>query len=370
MAPIGAMAAIRAVARHSLLTSLMRGSRSGCYSSSIWGSGRNFRNFMNSSSSKLRFPGSGHELQGCPSGRAGALLILARKKSGFAELFMNRRSGEQEKQVDGSRIRRPPLKRGKVSPRLEVPKSVPRPPYVDSRNAPAFLDEFQIQDAEGIKFMRASGQLAARVRDFAGTLVKAGVTTDEIDKAVHQMIIDAGAYPSPLGYGGFPKSVCTSVNECICHGIPDSRPLEDGDIVNVDVTVYLNGYHGDTSKTFYCGNVSDEAKQLVEVTKESLDKAISICGPGVEFKKIGRTINEIADKHGYGVVEHFVGHGVGKVFHSAPSILHNQPMLTEGSIRDVMWNDNWTCVTEDGGLSAQFEHSLLITESGVEILTL
>lgn len=127
---------------------------------------------MNSSSSKLRFPGSGHELQGCPSGRAGALLILARKKSGFAELFMNRRSGEQEKQVDGSRIRRPPLKRGKVSPRLEVPKSVPRPPYVDSRNAPAFLDEFQIQDAEGIKFMRASGQLAARVRDFAGTLVK------------------------------------------------------------------------------------------------------------------------------------------------------------------------------------------------------
>lgn len=195
---------------------------------------------MNSSSSKLRFPGSGHELQGCPSGRAGALLILARKKSGFAELFMNRRSGEQEKQVDGSRIRRPPLKRGKVSPRLEVPKSVPRPPYVDSRNAPAFLDEFQIQDAEGIKFMRASGQLAARVRDFAGTLVKAGVTTDEIDKAVHQMIIDAGAYPSPLGYGGFPKSVCTSVNECICHGIPDSRPLEDGDIVNVDVTVYLN----------------------------------------------------------------------------------------------------------------------------------
>lgn len=349
-----------------------------CLASSLWAS--NVRHFITPAPSHP----SAFQLQGCRTRRPGPLLILARKKSGFAELFMNKRLEKQAE--DESVPKRAPLKRGKVSPRLDVPKHIPRPPYINSRRAPAFLDEFQIQDTEGIERMRASGKLAAQVRDFAGTLVKPGVTTDEIDRAVHQMIIDAGAYPSPLGYGGFPKSVCTSVNECICHGIPDSRPLQDGDIINIDVTVFLNGYHGDTSKTFYCGNVSDEAKKLVEVTKESLDKAISICAPGVEFKKIGKTINEIADKHGYGVVEHFVGHGVGQVFHSAPSILHNrnnqpgfmvvgqtftiEPMLTQGSIRDVMWNDNWTCVTEDGGLSAQFEHSLLITESGVEILTL
>uniref|UniRef100_A0A453PNF1 Methionine aminopeptidase n=1 Tax=Aegilops tauschii subsp. strangulata TaxID=200361 RepID=A0A453PNF1_AEGTS len=212
-----------------------------------------------------------------------------------------------------------------------------------------------------------------------------GITTDEIDKAVHQMIIDNGAYPSPLGYCGFPKSVCTSVNECICHGIPDSRPLEDGDIINIDVTVYLNGYHGDTSATFLCGDVDDEAKKLVQVTKESLDKAISICAPGVEINRIGRTIQDHADKFKYGVVQQFVGHGVGKVFHAEPAVLHfrnnekgrmilNQtftiePMLTIGSTNSTIWSDDWTAVTEDGSLSAQFEHTLLITEDGVEILT-
>ncbi|XP_024384651.1 methionine aminopeptidase 1D, chloroplastic/mitochondrial [Physcomitrium patens] len=377
MAHVGAVAAVGTVAQPA---SLECASTFTPFASSLWGSGRSLRYSVNGSCLDL-----GHEFQDRTSRRSGPVLVLAKKRSGFAELFLNKRLSEQGKQVDESGSRRPPLKRGKVSPRLEVPKHIPRPPYVGSRNPPPFLDEFQIQDAEGIERMRASGQLAARVLEYAGTLVKPGVTTDEIDKAVHQMTIDAGAYPSPLGYGSFPKSVCTSVNECICHGIPDSRPLEDGDIINIDVTVWLNGYHGDTSKTFYCGNVSDEAKKLVEVTKESLDKAISICGPGVEFKKIGRTINEIADKHRYGVVEHFVGHGVGRVFHSAPSIVHArnnepgsmvvgqtftiEPMLTQGSTRDVMWNDNWTYVTEDGGLSAQFEHSLLITETGVEILT-
>uniref|UniRef100_A0A803KSD7 Methionine aminopeptidase n=1 Tax=Chenopodium quinoa TaxID=63459 RepID=A0A803KSD7_CHEQI len=214
---------------------------------------------------------------------------------------------------------------------------------------------------------------------------KPGVKTDEIDEAVHQMIIDNGGYPSPLGYGGFPKSVCTSVNECICHGIPDSRPLEDGDIINIDVTAYLNGYHGDTSATFFCGEVDDEAKNLVQVTKECLDKAIAICGPGVEYKKIGRTIHDHADKYGYGVVRQFVGHGVGRVFHADPVVLHcrnndggrmilNQtftiePMLTMGSYNPIMWDDNWTVVTEDGSLSAQFEHTILITKDGAEILT-
>lgn len=233
--------------------------------------------------------------------------------------------------------------------------------------------------------MRSSGRLAAQVLEYAGTLVKPGITTDEIDEAVHQMIIDNGAYPSPLGYGGFPKSVCTSVNECICHGIPDSRALEDGDIINIDVTVYLNGYHGDTSKTFFCGDVDAEARQLVEVTKECLYKAIAICAPGVEFKKIGKTIHDHADKYRFGVVRQFVGHGVGQVFHADPVILHYrnndaghmvfgqtftiEPMLTMGSINPIMWDDDWTVVTADGSLSAQFEHTLLITEGGAEILT-
>jgi methionyl aminopeptidase len=268
---------------------------------------------------------------------------------------------------------------------LPIPEHILKPPYVNSRHVPEVASGSQIHDAEGIACMRASGQLAARVLEYAGTLVKPGITTDEIDKAVHKMIIDAGAYPSPLGYGQFPKSVCTSVNECICHGIPDSRALEDGDIVNIDVTVYLNGYHGDTSKTFFCGNTPEEANQLVKVTEESLHKAITICGPRVEFKKIGETINDYADKFHYGVVQQFVGHGVGKVFHSDPMILHFrnnkpgrmvigqtftiEPMLTIGSIDPVIWNDNWTVVTADGSLSAQFEHTLLITENGVEILT-
>ncbi|KAJ6847039.1 methionine aminopeptidase 1D, chloroplastic/mitochondrial [Iris pallida] len=237
--------------------------------------------------------------------------------------------------------------RGKVSPRRHVPAHIPKPPYVNSRHSPGIASGPEVHDERGIECMRASGRLAAQVLEYAGTLVQPGTTTDEIDKLVHQMIIENGAYPSPLGYGGFPKSVCTSVNECICHGIPDSRALEDGDIINIDVTVYLNGYHGDTSATFFCGNVDDEAKKLVQVTKECLDKAISICAPGVEFNKIGKTIHDHADKFRLGVVQQFVGHGVGRVFHSDPVILHYrnrergqmilgqtftiEPMLTLGS---------------------------------------
>ncbi|KAL5099283.1 hypothetical protein RYX36_003610 [Vicia faba] len=325
---------------------------------------------------------------------------LPRSLSGLTNLLFNRRN------IDEDALKR--LKPGIVSPRRKVPKDITNPPYVKSRVPPGITTGPEVHDEKGIECMRASGRLAAQVLQYAGSLVKPGITTDEIDEAVHQMIIDNGAYPSPLGYGGFPKSVCTSVNECICHGIPDSRSLEvllhnfeliqllyifvdtffylqDGDIINIDVTVYLNGYHGDTSTTFFCGDVDDEAKKLVQVTKESLDKAISICGPGVEFKKIGKTIHDHADKYGYGVVEQFVGHGVGRVFHADPVILHRrnnedgrmmlnqtftiEPMLTMGSINPVMWKDNWTVVTEDGSLSAQFEHTILITPGGAEIMT-
>ncbi|KAM7251706.1 hypothetical protein ACFE04_023589 [Oxalis oulophora] len=276
--------------------------------------------------------------------------------STLTDLFFNRRN-------DDENVNRKRLQPGKLSPRRSVPPGILLPPYVNNQMMPGIASGPELHDQKGIECMRASGKLAAQVLKYAGTLVKPGVKTDEIDEAVHQMIIDNGAYPSPLGYGGFPKSVCTSVNECICHGIPDSRPLEDGDIINIDVTVYLNGYHGDTSTTFFCGDVSDEAKNLVKTV----------------------FLSDHADKHRYGVVRQFVGHGVGRVFHAEPVVNHyrnnergrmvlNQtftiePMLTIGSSNPRMWNDDWTVVTEDGSLSAQFEHTILITENGAEILT-
>ncbi|XP_074567222.1 methionine aminopeptidase 1D, chloroplastic/mitochondrial-like [Curcuma longa] len=305
---------------------------------------------------------------------------LYRTLYNLADILFNKRS--EDDMVNNKRKR---LQPGKVSPRFDVPDHIMKPPYVNSCHFPQIARGPEIHDEKGMEFMRASGRLAAEVLEYAGTLVQPGTTTDEIDKAVHLMIIENGAYPSPLGYSGFPKSVCTSVNECICHGIPDSRPLEDGDIINIDVTVFLNGYHGDTSATFFCGNVNEDAKQLVEVTRECLLKAISICAPGVEFNRIGKTIHDHADKFRYGVVQHFFGHGVGRVFHADPAILHYrnrewgrmqlgqtftiEPMLTIGSTKPVIWDDKWTAVTEDGSLSAQFEHTVLITENGAEILT-
>ncbi|CAL9101587.1 unnamed protein product [Musa textilis] len=309
-----------------------------------------------------------------------ASIQFSRTLCNLADILFNRRS--KDDLINNKRKR---LQPGNVSPRLHVPDHILRPPYVNSHHTPGIASGPEIHDEMGKDSMRASGRLAAQVLEYAGTLVQPGITTDEIDKAVHRMIVDNGAYPSPLGYGGFPKSVCTSINECICHGIPDSRALEDGDIINIDVTVYLNGYHGDTSATFFCGDVDEDAKKLVQVTRECLQKAISICAPGVEFNRIGKTIHDHADKFRFGVVRQFVGHGVGRVFHADPVILHFrnnergcmllsqtftiEPMLTMGSTRSVIWDDNWTAVTEDGCLSAQFEHTILITENGAEILT-
>ncbi|XP_010923878.1 methionine aminopeptidase 1B, chloroplastic isoform X1 [Elaeis guineensis] len=310
-------------------------------------------------------------------------VIVSRRLSGLEEAMRIQRLRELQSSV---KIRkRPPLRRGKVSARLPVPEHISRPPYVGSNMLPELSNEYQVHDDDGIAHMKAACELAARVLNFAGTLVRPSVTTNEIDKAVHKMIIDAGAYPSPLGYGGFPKSVCTSVNECMCHGIPDSRQLQNGDIINIDVTVYLNGYHGDTSKTFLCGNVNEPTKRLVKVTEECLQRAISSCKDGASFKKIGKKISEVAERYGYGVVERFVGHGIGTVFHAEPLILHHrndksgcmvegqtftiEPILTMGSIDCVTWDDGWTTVTADGGRAAQFEHTILITRTGAEVLT-
>ncbi|KAL1206205.1 Methionine aminopeptidase 1C, chloroplastic/mitochondrial [Cardamine amara subsp. amara] len=194
-----------------------------------------------------------------------------------------------------------------------------KPSYVESIESPKISSEYQIPDSIGIVKMKKACELAARVLNYAGTLVKPFVTTDEIDKAVHEMVIEFGAYPSPLGYGGFPKSVCTSVNECMYHGIPDSRQLQNGDIINIDVAVYLDGYHGDTSKTFLCGDVNESLVQLVKVTEECLEKGISVCKDGASFKQIGKIISEHAEKYGYSM-ESFIGHGVGTVLHSEPLI--------------------------------------------------
>ncbi|KAG6466532.1 methionine aminopeptidase 1B, chloroplastic-like isoform X2 [Zingiber officinale] len=310
-------------------------------------------------------------------------IIVSKKLSGLEEAVRIQRSRELHGSI--KLRKRPPLRRGKVSGRLPVPDHICRPPYVDSGLLPELSREHQLHEDEGISRMKAACELAARVLDYAGTLVRPSVTTNEIDKAVHNMIIDAGAYPSPLGYGGFPKSVCTSVNECMCHGIPDSRQLQDGDIINIDVTVYLNGYHGDTSKTFLCGNVNELTKRLVKVAEECLERAIYVCKDGANFKKIGKRISEHAEKYGYGVVERFVGHGVGTVFHSVPLILHHrndesgcmvegetftiEPILTMGSTENVTWDDGWTTVTADGSRAAQFEHTILITRTGAEVLT-
>ncbi|CAI8595646.1 unnamed protein product [Vicia faba] len=310
-------------------------------------------------------------------------VVFSRKISGLYEARRIRR--ERELQVVKKDRKGPSLRRGEVSPPLSVPDHIPKPPYVGSNILPEIASEHQIPDSDGIAKMRAACELAARVLNFAGTLVKPSVTTNEIDKAVHRMIIDAGAYPSPLGYGGFPKSVCTSVNECMCHGIPDSRQLQNGDIINIDVTVYLNGYHGDTSRTFLCGEVSDALKNLVKVTEECLERGIGVCKDGAPFKKIGKIISKHAEKYGYSVVERFVGHGVGTVFHSEPLIFHQrndeggcmvegqtftiEPILTMGSTDCITWPDNWTAVATDGSPSAQFEHTILITKTGAEILT-
>jgi len=216
--------------------------------------------------------------------------------------------------------------------------------------------------------------------------IKPGVTTDDIDKAVHEMVIVEDAYPSPLNYHSFPKSICTSVNEVVAHGIPDSRALLDGDIVSIDITVYFNGYHGDCCETFFVGNsVNNTARNLVSVARECLYKGISVCGPGVDFWKIGEAIEPFVQEHGFNVVAELMGHGVGELFHTFPFILHVrnresgkmkpgmvftiEPVITEGCTKIDVWPDKWTIVTTDGSWSAQFEHTVVITDTGVEILT-
>ena len=274
-----------------------------------------------------------------------------------------------------------------LSPRRPVPASIPRPEYVD-RPTPAPYDGPEVKDAETIERMRAAGRLAAQALREVGRHVAPGVTTDELDRVGHEYLCDHGAYPSTLGYRGFPKSLCTSVNEVICHGIPDSRVVEDGDIVNVDITAYLDGVHGDTNATYLAGDVDEEVRLLVERTEEALRRAINAVKPGRDVNVIGRVIESYAKRFGYGVVREFTGHGIGTAFHSGLIVPHYdaaplydipiqpgmtftiEPMLNLGTPEYEMWDDGWTVVTRDLRPSAQFEHTLLVTATGAEILTL
>jgi len=278
------------------------------------------------------------------------------------------------------------LRPGRLSPTRTVPPTVPRPDYADS-GAPAPRAEGLVRTDDVIARMRKAGQAAAEVLALAGAAVAPGVTTDDLDALVHAECIARGAYPSPLNYRCFPKSVCTSVNEVICHGIPDDRPLQEGDIVNVDVTVYLNGVHGDTNATFLVGTVDEASRRLVRVTWKCLELAIGAVRPGRPISDIGSAIEGEAGRHGYGVVRAFVGHGIAEQFHGHPSVPHHfdarartvmepgmtftiEPMITMGTWRHEMWDDGWTAVTADGARTAQFEHTLLVTEGEAEILTL
>lgn len=253
-------------------------------------------------------------------------------------------------------------------------------------NMPLLPWVIEVKKPDEIEKMRASGKLAREILDLGGRAVKPGITTDEIDTIVHEAIMEAGAYPSPLNYHGFPKSCCTSVNEVICHGIPDDRKLKDGDVVNVDITVYLNGYHGDCSEMFVVGNIDQQGKALLQATYDCWIKACQFVKPGRDYKELGAIMEDHIVPLGFSSVRNFCGHGIGSVFHTTPNILHYrnnepngqmakghtftiEPMICEGSAKVLNWPDDWTATTVDGKRSAQFEHTLVITSEGVEAMT-
>jgi methionyl aminopeptidase len=278
------------------------------------------------------------------------------------------------------------LQPGQLSPPRPVPAHITRPEYV-GKPGPTRTGEPWVQPPEVIEAMRLAGRIAAQALALAGETVAPGVTTDQVDAAVHEFLCDHGAYPSTLGYKGYPKSCCTSLNEVICHGIPDSTVIEDGDIVNVDVTAYIQGVHGDTNATYLAGDVAEDVRLLVRRTREATERGIRAVRPGRQLNVVGRVIESYARRFGYGVVRDFTGHGIGRSFHSGLVVLHYdepsvdlvlepgmtftiEPMITLGGIDYDVWPDGWTVTTMDKQWTAQFEHTVLVTADGVEILTL
>ncbi|MGI5118210.1 type I methionyl aminopeptidase [Marinactinospora thermotolerans] len=279
-----------------------------------------------------------------------------------------------------------PLVPGRISPPRSVPSHIERPEYV-GRKRPVEGVLGDVQTPETIEAMRVAGRIAAQALQEVGRNVRPGVTTDELDRIGHEFLCDHGAYPSTLGYKGYPKSLCSSLNEVICHGIPDDTVVAEGDIVNIDITAYIHGVHGDTNATFIAGQTDEESRLLVERTHEATMRGIKACRPGRRINVIGRVIESYAKRFGYGVVRDFTGHGVGPEFHSGLIVPHYddphadtvmvpgmtftvEPMITLGTIEYDIWDDGWTAVTADRKRTAQFEHTLVITEDGAEILTL
>lgn len=278
------------------------------------------------------------------------------------------------------------LRPGTLSPHRTVPSHIERPEYL-FHDGPEIVTTSDIKKAETIEKIRAAGRIAADALYEAGKAVAPGVTTDELDRIAHEYICDMGAYPSCLDYMGFPKSICTSINEVICHGIPDSTVLQEGDIINLDVTAYIDGVHGDTCAMFEVGEVDEESHLLCERTAMAMLRGIKAVKPGRHINVIGRVIESYAKRFGYGVVEDYTGHGVGEAFHSGLVIPHYdnprfdtvmevgmvftiEPMLTLGTIDWEQWDDGWTVVTADRARTAQYEHTIVVTENGAEILTL
>jgi methionyl aminopeptidase len=275
---------------------------------------------------------------------------------------------------------------GIVSPMRSVPSHIARPPYAATGRVERWAED-RVKSPEIIERMRHAGKVAAEILRLAGEMVRPGMTTDEIDVFVHEATIESGAYPSPLNYSHYPKSVCTSVNEVICHGIPDSRALLDGDIINLDVTAFIGGVHGDTNATFLVGDVDAASRDLVKITEECMWHGIEAVVPGRPLSDIGRAIENHAKKHHLGVVRAFIGHGIGEQFHTDVQVLHYyderatmvmrpgmtftiEPMITMGSWQHRMvFDDDWTAVTTDGKRTAQFEHTCLVTDEGVDVLT-
>ncbi|XP_067928256.1 methionine aminopeptidase 1-like [Watersipora subatra] len=280
-----------------------------------------------------------------------------------------------------------------LSKKRLVPAHIARPDYADHPEGfPAGEREakmarcMKVLNDEEIEAMRVVGRISREILDEGAAAVAVGVTTDELDRIVHEATVERESYPSPLNYHKFPKSCCTSVNECICHGIPDNRKLEDGDLVNIDVTAYHRGFHGDLNETLFVGNVDEQSKKLVQVAHECLYKSIDIVKPGEKYREVGNVITKHASANSFSVVRTYCGHGINDLFHTSPTVPHYaknkavgimkpghtftiEPMISAGSFRDATWPDDWTSVTIDGKRSAQFEQTLLCTENGVEILT-
>ncbi|AYG05037.1 type I methionyl aminopeptidase [Gryllotalpicola protaetiae] len=276
---------------------------------------------------------------------------------------------------------------GRISPRRPVPQGIDRPEYVGKPN-PEKNTRGDVYSPRELELIRESGRIAAQAIELVGAHIKPGVTTDELDRIGHEFIVEHNAYPSTLGYRGYPKSLCSSLNEVICHGIPDDTVLAEGDIVNIDITAFKNGFHGDSNQTFVVGAAEQEVVDLVDRTREALNRGIKAVAPGRQVNVIGRAIEAYAKRFGYGVVRDFTGHGVGRSFHSGLIIPHYdsaplydtvmepgmvftiEPMLTLGGIAWDMWDDDWTVTTRDKSITAQFEHTLVVTERGADILTL